>query len=54
MSAPEPISGGYIFKADKLPYTRRINAASNPAIPGSGRDYDAMNPTRSRTCKPRR
>lgn len=44
MSAPELISGGYIFKADKLPFARRINAASDPAIPGSSRDYDVYEP----------
>lgn len=44
MSDPALINGGYIFKADKLPYTRQINAAANPAIPGANRDYDISDP----------
>ena len=44
MSAPALIDGGFIFKADKTPYERRINAASNAAIPGSSRDYDIYDP----------
>lgn len=44
MSDPSLISGGFIFKNDKTPYERRINAASNPAVPGSSRDYDIYDP----------
>ncbi|MEY2882172.1 MAG: hypothetical protein RLZZ15_4552, partial [Verrucomicrobiota bacterium] len=44
MSAPALISGGYIFKNDKTPYERQINAASNAAVPGSSRDYDIADP----------
>ena len=44
MSDPALTSGGYIFKNDKLPYEYKINAASNPAIPGSSRDYDISEP----------
>ena len=44
MSDPALISGGFIFKNDKTPYERRINAASNPAVPGSSRDYDIYDP----------
>ena len=44
MSDPALINGGFILKNDKLPYTRQINAAANPAIPGSGRDYDISDP----------
>ncbi|MSU73432.1 MAG: hypothetical protein EXS43_14020 [Opitutus sp.] len=44
MSDPALINGGFIFKNDKLPYDYKINAASNPAIPGSSRDYDIADP----------
>ncbi len=44
MSDPALINGGFIFKNDKLPYDYKINAASNPAIPGSSRDYDIAEP----------
>ncbi|MDP3071071.1 MAG: CotH kinase family protein [Opitutaceae bacterium] len=44
MSDPALLDGGFIFKNDKLPYHYRINAASNPAVPGSSRDYDIADP----------
>ncbi|MSU23835.1 MAG: hypothetical protein EXS32_08435 [Opitutus sp.] len=44
MSDPALVNGGFIFKNDKLPYDYKINAASNPAIPGSSRDYDISDP----------
>ena len=44
MSDPALINGGFIFKNDKTPYDYKINAASNPAIPGSSRDYDISSP----------
>lgn len=44
MSDPALLSGGFIFKADKTPYVRRINAAANAAIPGANRDYDIYEP----------
>lgn len=44
MSDPALINGGFIFKNDKLPYERQINATSNAAIPGSSRDYDIADP----------
>jgi hypothetical protein len=44
MSNPALTTGGFIFKNDKLPYNRQINAAANPALPGSARDYDIFDP----------
>ncbi len=44
MSDPALINGGFIFKNDKLPYERQINAAANPVIPGANRDYDIYDP----------
>ena len=44
MSDPALISGGFIFKNDKTPYEYKINAAANPAVPGSNRDYDISDP----------
>ncbi|MSU65756.1 MAG: hypothetical protein EXS38_06580 [Opitutus sp.] len=44
MSDPALTSGGFLFKNDKPPYDYKINAASNPAIPGSSRDYDITDP----------
>ncbi|MCX6952477.1 MAG: CotH kinase family protein [Verrucomicrobia bacterium] len=44
MSDPALINGGFIFKNDKTPYDRQINAAANAAIPGANRDYDISDP----------
>lgn len=44
MSHSDLTSGGFIFKNDKIPYNRQINAASNAAVPGASRDYDIFDP----------
>jgi hypothetical protein len=44
MSDPALLTGGYIFKNDKLPYNHQINAAANPVLPGAARDYDIVDP----------